>query len=37
MHSHIGERFGNYRIIRLLGGGAFAKVYLGEHIYLKSL
>src|SRR5690349_17174983 len=36
MHNHIGERFGNYRIIRLLGGGAFAEVYFAEHVYLKQ-
>src|SRR6266567_7430456 len=27
----------NYRLIRVLGGGAFAYVYLGEHLYLKRL
>jgi serine/threonine protein kinase len=36
MNNHIGKRFGNYRIIRLLGGGAFAEVFFGEHIYLKK-
>src|SRR5260370_20516848 len=31
----VGDLVGNYRIIRWLGRGAFADVYLGEHIYLK--
>src|SRR5215831_18641644 len=31
-----GHQLGNYRIVRHLGRGAFADVYLGEHMYLKS-
>jgi serine/threonine protein kinase len=30
-----GQRFGNYRLIRLLGSGGLASVYLGEHVYLQ--
>src|SRR5579884_2704107 len=34
---HIRQRLGNYRLIRRLGEGAFATVYLGEHVYLQTL
>jgi eukaryotic-like serine/threonine-protein kinase len=36
MPNREGQQLGNYRLVRLLGQGAFAEVYLGEHIYLKS-
>ncbi|GHO94472.1 hypothetical protein KSF_045200 [Reticulibacter mediterranei] len=36
MKTRIGERFGNYQLLRVLGQGSFADVYLGEHIHLKS-
>ncbi len=30
-----GQQLGNYRLLRLLGWGSFANVYLGENLYLK--
>ncbi len=36
MADRLGQYFGNYRLISLLGMGGSAEVYLGEHVYLKS-
>jgi serine/threonine protein kinase len=36
MVDYVGQQLGNYRLIRLLGEGSFAQVYLGEHIYLNT-
>jgi serine/threonine protein kinase len=35
MSNLIGQQLGNYRLTRLLGQGAFAEVYLGEHVRLN--
>ena len=34
--NRIGQQLGNYRLIRLLGGGGFAHVYLGVHVRLNT-
>ena len=31
-----GQQLGNYRLIRILGQGTFADVYLGEHVHLQT-
>ncbi len=36
MFNDVDQQIGNYRVLRVLGQGAFALVYLGEHRYLKS-
>ncbi len=37
MADRVGQQLGNYRLLRLLGEGGFAQVYLGEQVYLKIL
>ena len=32
----VGQQLGNYKLLRLLGYGGFAEVYLGEHIHLAT-
>jgi serine/threonine protein kinase len=36
MTDRIGQKLGNYHLVRLLVEGGFAEVYLGEHIYLGT-
>jgi outer membrane protein assembly factor BamB/tRNA A-37 threonylcarbamoyl transferase component Bud32 len=36
MADNAGQQLGNYRLLHLIGEGGFARVYLGEHIYLKT-
>ncbi|MBO0797015.1 MAG: protein kinase, partial [Ktedonobacteraceae bacterium] len=40
MADHVGDRagqqYGHYSLLRLLGKGGFAEVYLGQHIYLNT-
>jgi predicted ATPase/class 3 adenylate cyclase/DNA-binding CsgD family transcriptional regulator len=36
MIDRVGQRLGNYRLLRLLGRGNFAEVYLGEHLHLGT-
>jgi serine/threonine protein kinase len=36
MADRVGQRLGNYRLVRLIGKGGFAEVYLGEHLRLNT-
>ena len=37
MADRVGQQLGNYRLLRKIGQGAFADVYLAEHQYLERL
>ncbi|HZU04055.1 MAG TPA: protein kinase [Ktedonobacteraceae bacterium] len=37
MADRVGQQLGHYRLLRMLGQGASAEVYLGEHQYLERL
>jgi serine/threonine protein kinase len=34
MADRVGQQFGSYRLVALLGQGGFAEVYLGQHVRL---
>lgn len=36
MTDRVGQKLGNYHLVRLLGEGGFAEVYLGEHVHLGT-
>ncbi len=36
MADRVGQQFGNYRLVSLLGQGGYAEVYLGQHVRFKQ-
>ena len=36
MNNFIGRQLGNYRLVKLLGEGGFASVYLGQHVQIAT-
>ncbi len=36
MANRVGQQLGNYRLLRLIGQGSIAEVYLGEHLHLGT-
>ena len=36
MTDRVGQQLGNYRLLKLIGRGNFAEVYLGEHQHLNT-
>jgi ABC-type transport system substrate-binding protein/serine/threonine protein kinase len=36
MVDHIGQQLGNYRLVKMLGQGGYAEVYLGQHVRFKQ-
>lgn len=36
-NDRVGQKISSYQLMRLIGHGGFADVYLGEHVYLKTL
>lgn len=36
MTDRVGQQIGHYRLVRCLGEGGFATVYLGQHLYLNT-
>ncbi len=36
MTDYLGQHFGNYQLVEMLGQGGYAHVYLGEQIFLKT-